>query len=131
MNLTISTVTVDCSDAAALARFWAGALGWDVAPGASADLAAVGGPRRPADTPSLLFIRVPEPKKVKNRWHLDLDATDPEAAVTQLVSLGASVQRRVSEDGAGWIVLADPEANEFCVALSHSVPAGTDAPATP
>ena len=131
MNLTISTVTVDCSDAQALARFWAGALGWDVAPGASADFAAVGGPRRPADAPSLVFASVPEPKEVKNRGHLDLDAADPEAAVTYLVSLGASVLRRVSEDGANWIVLADPEANEFCVALPHSLAVGTDVPQTP
>ena len=123
MNLTISTITVDCADAGALACFWAGALGWDVAPGASADVAAVGGPRRPADAPSLLFVRVPEPKAVKNRWHLDLDAEDPEAAVDRLLSLGASVLRRVSEDGASWIVLADPEANELCVALPHSLTA--------
>ena len=128
MTLTISTITVDCSDAAALARFWAGALGWDVAPGASADFAAVGGPRRPADAPSLMFCRVPEPKAVKNRWHLDLEAADLEVAVAQLESLGASVLRRVSEGGTSWIVLADPEANEFCLALPHSL---TDVPPTP
>ena len=117
----MSPITVDCSDAAALARFWAGALGWDVAPGASAEFAAVGGPRRPGDAPSLMFSRVPEPKAAKNRWHLDLDTTDPEASVAHLVSLGASVLRLVSEQGAHWIVLADPEANEFCVALPHSL----------
>jgi hypothetical protein len=121
VNLTISTVTVDCSDAGRLALFWAGALGWDVAPGASVEFAAVGGPRRPADSPSLMFVRVPEPRTAKNRWHLNLEATDPEAAVTRLVSLGASITRRVSEDGASWIVLADPETNEFCVALPHSL----------
>ena len=127
MNLTISTVTVDCSDAERLARFWAAALGWDVAPNASAEFAAVGGPRRPPDSPSLVFVRVPEAKTAKNRWHLDLEADDPEAAVTRLVSLGASVVRRVSEDGASWIVLTDPETNEFCVALPHSL---ADDPAT-
>jgi predicted enzyme related to lactoylglutathione lyase len=115
--MAISTITVDCSDATALARFWARALGWDVVPGASADFAAVGGPHRPADTPSLTFTRVPEPKATKNRWHLDLDTDDPEAAVPHLESLGASVPRRVSEDGAGWTVLADPEGNDFCIAL--------------
>lgn len=122
MSLTISTVTVDCADAAVLARFWAAALGWDVAPGASAEFAAVGGPRRPADSPSLLFARVPEPKTVKNRWHLDLDAPDPEAEVARLVALGATVRQQVSEGDAGWVTLADPEANEFCVALPHTVP---------
>lgn len=130
MSLTISTITVDCSDAAALARFWAGALGWDVAPGASADFAAVGGPRRPADSPSLVFVRVPEPKATKNRWHLDLDTVDPETAVPRLESLGASVLRRVSEDGADWTVLADPEANEFCIALPHQLTDETGAAPT-
>lgn len=117
----MSTITVDCSDAGALARFWAGALGWDVAPGASPEFAAVGGPRRPPDAPSLMFVRVPEPKAAKNRWHLDLDTGDPEASVAHLVSLGASVLRHVSEHEARWVVLADPEANEFCVALPHSL----------
>ena len=131
MHLTISTVTVDCSDAGALAQFWAEALGWDIAPGASADFAAVGGPRRPADAPSLLFARVPEPKRVKNRVHLDLDVADPEAAVTYLVSRGARVLRRVSEHGATWVVLADPEANEFCVALPHTLTDDTDDTPTP
>jgi predicted enzyme related to lactoylglutathione lyase len=121
MSLTISTVTVDCADAAALAGFWAAALDWDVAPGASATFAAVGGPRRPADSPSLLFARVPEPKAAKNRWHLDLDTTDPDAEIARLVGLGATVGRRVAEDGAGWVTLTDPEANEFCVALPHTI----------
>ena len=121
MSLLVSTVTVDCADAGALARFWADALGWDVAPGASATFAAAGGPRRPADTPSLLFLQVPEPKAVKNRWHLDLEADDPAKEIERLVGLGATVVREVTEDDASWVVLADPEANEFCVTASHSI----------
>ena len=121
MAITMSRVTVDCADAARVARFWADVLGWDVAPGPSAELAAVGGPRRPPDAPSLLFVRVPEPKAGKNRWHLDLSATDLDAELERLLGLGATVVHRKSEWGASWVTLRDPEGNEFCVALPHSV----------
>ncbi|MDT9690617.1 VOC family protein [Streptomyces sp. P9(2023)] len=65
----------------------------------------------------ILFQRVPEEKTVKNRLHMDLhpgpDARDAEVA--RLESLGASALRRVSEHGSTWVVMADPEGNEFCV----------------
>lgn len=88
------------------------------------DLAAVRHPDDPYDENSgagrgrrILFQRVPEKKTVKNRVHLDLhpgpDARDAEVA--RLESLGASVLRRVSEWGSTWVVMADPEGNEFCV----------------
>ncbi len=123
----MSTVTVDCADAEQAARFWAAALDWEVAPGSSPDVAAVGGPKRPRETPSLLFVRVPEPKTVKNRWHLDLSAPDLEVEVKRLLGLGASLVHRKSEWGASWVTLRDPEGNEFCVALPHEVP-GDPAP---
>ncbi|MER7955944.1 MULTISPECIES: VOC family protein [unclassified Streptomyces] len=88
------------------------------------DLAAVRHPDDPFEEESgtgrgrrILFQRVPEAKTVKNRVHLDLhpgpDARDAE--VERLESLGASVQRRVSEWGTTWVVMTDPEGNEFCV----------------
>ena len=65
--------------------------------------------------PDLLFLRVPEPKTVKNRLHIDLRPDDQAAEVARLERLGA---RRV-DVGQGadvsWVVLADPEGNEFCV----------------
>lgn len=121
MTVTMSTVTFDCADAAPVARFWAEALGWDVAPDSSAEIAAVGGPRRPRDAPSLLFVQVPEGKAAKNRVHLDLAATDLDAEVARLVSLGAEVVHRKSEWGATWVTLRDPAGNEFCVALPHEI----------
>jgi hypothetical protein len=66
----------------------------------------------------LLFQRVPEAKTVKNRLHLDLHP-GPElrdAEVERLEGLGASVLRRVAEPAGAWVVMADPEGNEFCVA---------------
>jgi hypothetical protein len=66
----------------------------------------------------LLFISVPDGKQLKNRVHLDLRPTDRkrEAEVARLLSLGATqLADRRRSDGSGWITLADPEGNEFCV----------------
>lgn len=88
------------------------------------DLAAARHPDDPYEEKSgtglgrrLLFQRVPEPKTVKNRVHLDLHAGPErrEAETARLVGLGASVLRNVEEQGGSWTVLADPEGNEFCV----------------
>ncbi|MFD3943182.1 VOC family protein [Streptomyces sp. NPDC058579] len=88
------------------------------------DLAAVRHPDDPYDEKSgtghgrrILFQRVPEKKTVKNRVHLDLHPGQEkrDAEVERLETLGASVLRRVSEYGMTWVVMADPEGNEFCV----------------
>ncbi|MCM2412405.1 VOC family protein [Streptomyces sp. RKAG290] len=88
------------------------------------DLAAVRHPDDPYDQESgaghgrrLLFQRVPEPKTVKNRLHLDLHAGPDrrDAEVARLEGLGANVLRKVEEPGGTWTVLTDPEGNEFCV----------------
>lgn len=110
---TISLV-LDCADPAALAPFWAAALGYEVAHdvGNYIVLAAPSGTK-----PSLLLQRVDEPKAAKNRMHLDIDTPDVDAEVGRLEALGA---RRLEagphdEHGMHWFVLADPEGNEFCV----------------
>ena len=72
----------------------------------------------------LLFIQVPDAKQLKNRVHLDLRPTDRsrEAEVERVAALGATqVADRRRPDGSGWIVLADPEDNEFCI-LSGPAP---------
>ncbi|MCW8379438.1 VOC family protein [Streptomyces justiciae] len=88
------------------------------------DLVAVRHPADPYDKDSgtglgrrLLFQRVPEEKTVKNRLHLDLHPGDGlrEAEVERLTGLGASVLREVKEPSGAWVVMADPEGNEFCV----------------
>jgi Glyoxalase-like domain len=88
------------------------------------DLIAVRHPDDPYDKDSgtglgrrLLFQRVPEAKTVKNRLHLDVHADDGQRAaeVERLTGLGASVLREVREQGGEWVVMADPEGNEFCV----------------
>ena len=101
-------VVVDCADPAALARWWAGALGgrWEYV---EADgWAAVDEiPGAPFD--HLVFVAVPEPKSIKNRIHWDVDTTD----VATLTAYGAEVVRH-PDDEVVWTVLLDPEGNEFC-----------------
>ncbi|MDT0614165.1 VOC family protein [Streptomyces lancefieldiae] len=88
------------------------------------DLAAVRHPDDPFQEESgtglgrrLLFQRVPEAKAGKNRIHLDLHSGEAarEEEVARLEGLGASVLRQVKEPGGEWVVMADPEGNEFCV----------------
>ena len=123
----IGDVTFDCRHPASLARFWAAALdGYDVAPYDEEELARLRsiGVDEPEDdptvlveapgaTPRLFFQKVREDKVVKNRVHLDLRADDPAAEVRRLTELGASVV--ADEPEASFVVLQDPEGNEFCV----------------
>lgn len=77
----------------------------------------------PDGTHKLLFIRVPDAKQLKNRVHLDLSPTDGtrDSEVARVLALGAtSVADRVRPNGSGWIVLADPEGNEFCILRSRA-----------
>ena len=76
----------------------------------------------------LLFIEVPEPKQVKNRGHLDLVPTDRtrDEEIDRVLALGATmVDDRRNADGTGWLVLADPEGNEFCILRSDAERAAT------
>ncbi len=115
MALHWEHVTVDARDAAELAGFWAEVLGWGVGPDASAEVAVVGGPARPRDTPGWLFLQVPEGKTAKNRMHVDLQADDLDAETERLVGLGATVLHEKDQWGAHWRSFTDPEGNEFCV----------------
>lgn len=65
--------------------------------------------------PDLLFLRVPEDKTVKNRLHLDLRPDDQEVEIRRLVGLGARQVSVGQAPDSSWIVLADPDDNEFCV----------------
>jgi hypothetical protein len=136
-------VTFDAADPQALASFWGEAVGYveqDPPEGFDSWEAWAEASGRPRETwddytarvdpdgvgPRLYFQRVPEPKTAKNRVHLDLDVsgdrgTPPEesramvaAAVERAVAAGATKVREVDEAGEHWVVLQDPEGNEFC-----------------
>ncbi|CCH35551.1 VOC family protein [Actinosynnema sp. NPDC047251] len=125
MSSLVHSITFHCRDPYALATFWSQVTG---RPMADEDLP--GDPEThvwlPAG-PSLLFTRVPGEKVVRNRVHLDVqpDSTRDEE-VRRLLGIGATLvddQRR--PDGTGWVVLGDPEGNEFCVERSAAERAAT------
>lgn len=124
MTSRVSHTSVDCRDAYALSEFWRAVLGYtDVADD----------PNEPGDEEcmildaesghSILFIQVDDPTPGKNRWHIDLrprtGRRDDE--VERLVRLGATIvadRRDIHGPGAGWVTMADPEGNQFCVLRS-------------
>lgn len=124
MTSRIGQITLDCGAWEPLVEFWSAALGLAEDPD---------NPNAPGDpegyitsadkSVSLLFIPVPEPKAAKNRVHLDIVSTDlkRDEEVERLVGLGATVyadHRR--PDGKGFVVMQDPEGNEFCVERSDA-----------
>ncbi|WMX47561.1 VOC family protein [Streptomyces roseicoloratus] len=129
MTSLVRHITIDCSDAYALASFWARALDSKLS-----DDDVPGDPEALVEAPGtgLLFIQVPEKKTVKNRVHLDLQPQDRtrDEEVERLIALGATLfddQRR--PDGTGWVVLHDPEGNEFCVERGKAERAAAEAAA--
>jgi predicted enzyme related to lactoylglutathione lyase len=113
MSNTIIGLSMDAADAAALAGFWAEALGMQVATGADERHAVVTIGPADVSVPRLVFHQVPEGKTVKNRLHLDLAATDWDAEIGRLTGLGATAIRDIEENGNHWVTFADPEGNEF------------------
>ncbi len=109
----------DANDPAALARFWASALGWIIADEADDEVDVWPEGYHypdPAAVP-LVFVPVPEPKTGKNRVHLDLASSslaDQAEQVARLRDLGASPVN-IGQGDVPWVILADPEGNEFCV----------------
>jgi len=112
MSLEWEQVVVDSRDPVALGRWWAEALGWVVVNGSPDEFEI-----RPSEDqlPGLIFLQVPEGKTVKNRLHLDFRPDDQSAEVDRFIGLGAR-RADVGQGGsASWVVLSDPEGNEFCV----------------
>ena len=121
VGIAVDAINFDCEDWRLVAKFWKEFLGyWDDPDRASysdpdAGIMIVG----PEGTTPLVFVHVPEPKSVKNRIHFELrpsgDSTR-DAKVQRALTLGARIVGDYREpSGYGWVVMADPEGNEFCV----------------
>jgi hypothetical protein len=115
-------LAIDCADPHGLARFWCSVLGYEVQD-EDDEIVTIGSPSTPDSKnhrgpvpPTLTFAAVPEGKTVKNRLHLDVNPTDREQdeEVRRLLDLGAR-HADVGQGKQSWVVLTDPEGNEFCV----------------
>ena len=124
MSARIRHVAIDCRDPHALSLFWAGVTGFAEDPDEpnrpGEDAAWLGDP---VSGLGIILQRTDTPKTSKNRVHLDLAPDDRtrDEEVERVLALGAAlVADRRNADGSGWVVLADPEGNEFCVERSDA-----------
>ena len=115
MGSRFTELVIDCADPRRVAEFWAQVLDYNVIERGSQGEVEIGS--KLSGAPTLVFVPVPEPKTVKNRVHIDVNPTsaDQDAELQRLLALGA---RRVDVGQTAevsWVVLADPEGNEFCL----------------
>ncbi len=111
MSLEWEQLVVGAHDPAALGQWWCEALGWVVVDDSPPVFEIQ---PTPDQLPGILFLAVNDAKEAKNRLHIDLRPDDQAAEVERLLTLGAS-RVDVGQGDAPWVVLADPEGNEFCV----------------
>lgn len=111
MGLRFTEICIDAADIHALASWWSQVLGWPQEFTDDGDVAL----RAPAGAgPDWLFLAVPDGKVVKNRIHFDFVPEDQNAEVARVIALGAR-HVDVGQGDQSWVVLADPEGNEFCI----------------
>lgn len=126
MTSLVSHTSVDCRDAYALSEFWRAVLGYVEDPDDPNEPGDEECPIRDPETGhTLLFIEVPDPTPGKNRLHLDLRPRrgTREEEVERLLGMGATEvadHRGIYGPGTGWVTLADPEGNQFCVLRSEA-----------
>ncbi|MDQ3784614.1 MAG: VOC family protein [Actinomycetota bacterium] len=113
MTSKFTELVVDCSDPRRLADFWAAVLDFKVTE-KDDDEILIEGPE--GSGPGLLFTKVPGPKEGKNRIHIDVSPRDreQEEEVARILELGAKTID-IGQGEQSWVVMADPEGNEFCV----------------
>lgn len=123
--MRLQAITVDAHDPRALAEFWAEVLGWKIGEGGNEIEVWIerelGDPKN-TGFPDILFLKNSDVKNVKNRLHLDLRPDDQDTEVRRLEKLGATqIEIGQSADpDTSWVVMADPEGNEFCVLRARS-----------
>lgn len=115
MAVKFTELVIDANDVERLATFWQQVLGWERSDDADDGEVELRNPD--GSFPTLLFEPVPEPKRVKDRLHIDVSpsGTDQATELERLLALGATRADVGQGDDVGWIVLADPEGNEFCL----------------
>jgi predicted enzyme related to lactoylglutathione lyase len=111
--MVVGSVVIDCNDFDRMFAFWQEALGYTPREPADDDWVVLSDPRGTGVNVSLQ--QVPEPRVGKNRLHLDLYTTEPDAEVERLLAIGATRHPGAVEPEADFAVLEDPEGNLFCV----------------
>lgn len=107
---------LDCEDPARLSHFWSEAIDYRVSSAVDPYVVLV---PRGGDGPEFVLQRVSEPKSAKNRMHIDIRSEELDSTVKRLTTLGARTLEPdvIEEAGFRWVVMADPEGNEFCVCV--------------
>ena len=113
MSAFVFNVTFDCAEPRSLSQFWSAVTGYEPTE-VRDDFVRLRAPDH-RSVRHLLFFKVPEPKLVKNCVHVDLATRDVDAEVARLVALGAREIDRREGNGTRWVVMHDPEGNEFCI----------------
>jgi predicted enzyme related to lactoylglutathione lyase len=121
MPVKLAQIVVDCHDPERLAQFWSEVLGWQVIGHEDDGSVEIGDPTQ--SPLGILFEPVPEPKTVKSRLHLDVRPVDgaQQDELDRLYALGAT-DADVGQGEQTWVVLADPEGNEFCLLRNSPEP---------
>ncbi len=114
MTLTWTQIVIDSENPHTLAHWWSDVLGWPVIYEEDGEDEVEVAPHADAQ-PTLLFVPVPERKSLKNRLHLDFRPDDQAAEVERMLAVGATRVDVGQGDDVTWVVLADPEGNEFCI----------------
>ena len=116
MASVLREIVIDCEDPRRVGGFWTDVLGWPLIESESGYYWASSTGEYTAPAPLLVFVPVPEAKTAKNRLHLDLNPSGCEQAeeLQRLLALGARPVD-VGQGDVPWVVLADPEGNEFCL----------------
>ena len=115
MTSKFTELCIDSNNPRRIAPFWAAVLGYEITSN-NEDEVELTGP--PGSGPKLLFLKVPEGKAVKNRLHIDVNATagaDQTQELERLLALGARKVDIGQGPDVSWVVLADPDGNEFCL----------------
>ncbi|MEV2236981.1 VOC family protein [Micromonospora sp. NPDC049891] len=116
MGLHVAQYTLDVTDLELMAGFWSAALGYRVDSGGDGSAKLYPPPDSPPESPTVWLQGSGTPKHGKNRLHLDLVADgDPAAEIRRLIGLGARHADVGQRGDEGFVVLVDPEDNEFCV----------------
>ena len=116
--LTIQCMTIDCHNPMLLAEFWSEMLDWKI--GGHDEESVWIEPKNSelVVSPDILFLKTPDEKRVKNRVHLDLRPDNQAIEVERALALGATRVHIGQTGEESWVVMADPEGNEFCILRS-------------